>query len=617
MSFQKINNLLASGDIINFNLISEQLKNTLIEVTNILQEHGNQITAIQGELMKKATKGDVQDVKEVVEGRIQENVNQIQKMNEDYQENINKTQEIFNNMKEDIQKDIKEVKQYFVAELANKEKEISGDIFVANQQIREINVKLIGQGTSIQKSQTEIQKINKLLDVGKDKSLELLAIRVEGCENKLNTLMSEHTTYQNDITTRIDEVAKFTNNMKLEFTNELHALNVGMKDVRHMVVDTPALDTDGPIDTPSLIRAIQRDSRRIDNFNETINSVRDDHIALRTMCTSMIKAFNEFQMNVADMVNENNNTRKDILKKADENEKKIFSVSKEVGKMYGNYHASVESFLSGITQVSNVINQISVFLSKLTSRQLPQFLTFDDCILELQQQSDVIAVQNERYEEKISNAEKEMKVEKKALQDFQLPLMIVNLPKEKQTNDIELLQTSTPALSKQKGIDVSSEAVSNTSSSQALDIASRHSLQEIQFKIDNILVEIEKIKNSFDEKLDKKADLTVMERFLDRNRLSINKLREKVNETMNAINNCVKKNEIKQYMLHNDSQQQSQQPDVLISSVQKPSTAAYQHRAQETLPRIRKSSGNSHSVIYGCDTHSRRIGSSMSHVKGM
>ena len=609
MSFQKINTILQTGEIINYNLISEQLKSTLVEICNLLQEQNTQIAVIQNDLAKKATNVDVANMKQDLEQKMQQSKKDQEIINNQLEDQIEDVQKHFDNKIEEIFQKIEETKNNINEEIVAKEKDLAGDIFIANQQIREINVKIIGHASSISKTQTEIAKINKLLDSGKDKSLELLAVRVESCENKLNKFVSDHSNIQNDLTSQIEEISKLAMSTKKEVANELHFMNVEIKDVRHMIVDAPSLfDVEGTIDTPSLIRAIQRDSRRIDNFNETINAVKNDHLQLNAMCIDLCKAFGEFQINVQDMVEQNNIHHQDMLRRCKENASRFIDVSHEVIRLSGNVRSNADTTLAGFSQVSNDFLQLTSFLSRLTNRTTPAIGSIDDTLLELQQQSDLITSENEKFEEKVKSEESEMTFGNNILNDFKLPFVRVTIPQDLNVVDPRTAIYNTSPDVEQDGDDSIprklkpvEKTASNVSSSPQLDFEFRHSMQGLQVKLDNLAQQLENYKEVTDSKIERKADMQVVERLLDRNRTTINKLREKLSETINSIGVCVKKDEMDKIITQRTTSRT--EGDITISHPK--SSLSTGSRAQETLPRLQRR-GDAHQVIYGVEPRSQR-----------
>ena len=596
MSFQKINDILQNGGIINYNLISEQLKNTLIEICDLLQEQNQKITNIQNELYTKTSVIEFDKLKEDLQQHKLENEQQQQKISENIE---NQRQEVKKDLEESIkklEKSMEETKTSITEDIVAKEKDLNGDIFIANQQIREINVKIIGQGTNISKAQAEIAKINKLLDSGKDKSLELLAVRVESCENKLNSFVSDQTTTQNELSAQLEEATKDVIGFKKEFANEIHVMDVELKEVRHMIVDAPTFDVDSTIDTSSLIRAIQRDSRRIDNFNETINSIKEDHLKLNGMCVDLCKAFGEFQVNVQGMIEQNNVQHKELVKKSAETSGFAIEVSKEVDKLTNNVRSTMESTLNGISQVSNDMLQLTSFLTKLTNRTTPTLGSFDDTLLELQQNIDITISQGEKFEEKIKNQESEVAFAPKIINEIKIPFISINIPTDLNTASYQSrIYTEERELS--NTLKSSDKANSNLSSLTMIDFELKNNVQLLQQKVDSMAENIDKMKEKLESKIELKADTAVVERLLERHRTTINKMREKLSETVNSIGVCVKKGEIDKMM----SLHASESPDILIQQP-KSSLSVIPNRSHEGgLPRLSRRGEDSHKILYGID----------------
>ncbi|EAX88248.1 hypothetical protein TVAG_318390 [Trichomonas vaginalis G3] len=599
MSVQKINNLLNNGEIINFNLISDQLKYTLIDICNLLQEHSASIKSLQEEVNLRSTKKEVALLQEQVEDMNKNNKEALQsqseKVNNRFEEMTTFINKYQNTLSEKIDYSNKKLKEEFVA----KEKDLQGDIYIANQQIREINVKIISQSNLLQKSQAEIQKINKLLDTGKDKSLELLALRIEGCENKLNILTSESTTFQNDLTSKVDECVKLANTIKKDYTNEMHALSVDLNDVKHMVVDVQVFQNDGTLDTPALIRALQRDSRRIDKFDETINAVKEDHLKLNQMCMNLIKTFNELQVNMGEMVGENNNFRRNLMKRTDENQALILDFSDELVKVSNNVHSIVDSNMNSTTLILNSFIQLSAFIQHLTNRQVPVQINFDDAMINLQQQNDSIIEQNEKLEEKVKNAHSEMKYGRQASADFTLPITNIPIPEEL-INQINSTITTVKS-AQEENLEKKEEENARVAIMQPNEIENKRVIQGLSTKFDGFIEKIEALKTMIDEKLDRKADTQVVERLMDRNRVALNKLRDRLNEIANALNDPSKKDSIDLKSSRTTTSRCSYNSDLIITS-KNPNNG----NAQITLPKLRQRPDQSHQIIYGQETRSQR-----------
>lgn len=601
MSVQKINNLLNNGEIINFNLISDQLKYTLIDICNLLQEHTSQIKNLQEEMSLRSTKKEVSSIQEQLEDIEKNNKEGLQEQNDKMNNRFDEMTTFLNKYQNTLSEKIDDSNKKLMEEFVAKEKDLQGDIYIANQQIREINVKIISQSNLLQKSQTEIAKINKLLDTGKDKSLELLALRIEGCENKLNIITSESTSFQNDLTAKVDECVKLTNTVKKDYTNEIHALSVDLNDVKHMVVDVQVFQNDGTLDTPALIRALQRDSRRIDKFDETINAVKEDHLKLNQMCLTLVKTFNEFQVNMGEMVVENNTFRRNLIKRTDENQALILDFSDELVNVSNNVHNVIEANLNSTTLITNSFAQLSAFIQHLTNRQVPFQINFDDAMLTIQQQNDTITTQNEKLEEKVKNAHSELKYGRQPSSDYVLPVTNIPVPEEL----LNQANSTIAPVKVQNNENLESklrDAPENMRMTvmQPGEIENKRALQGLTTKIDAFNEQIDELKASLLEKFDKKADTQMVERLMERNRVSLNKLRDQINQIIASLGEAAKKEDIDLRTSRTQSRCSYGGDLVVVSKNFNNPTS------QVSLPRLRQRPEQSHQIIYGSETKSQR-----------
>lgn len=562
--------------------MSEHLNAILSEISSIIVEQSHQIEFLKGELGKRPLYSEIHVIKNDLETKLSEKCRNMIDNDKKAHDEISNINNKLDKVSEDLLKKIEDNTSLIDEEIKNRTKDIAGDVFIANQQIREINVKLLSTNNSIQKSNGEIFRIQKLLDTEKDKSVDLLVMRLESVESKVQTIVQNQAQYQTDVSNSYEELKEFAHGLKKEMSSEIHGIHVSLEEVKHMIVEAPTYDIEGVIDTPALIRAIQRDSRRIDAFNETIVAIKDENQTMKSFFNSIFKGIQEMQVHFHDFVEEHNHTKRELRDKTTENTFSLSVLSKDVSIISTHFHSVLDTTLSGMTSISNSIIQLFSFIAKLSSRPVPSSKQLDDIVVDLQHHHDIWNSTNQKLEDRIIKVDQERIFSHRMKSEFFIPYIQID-------NPFDILFLDQPG----KHIKAQTSSPSGTS----IDHEMKYQLNDLQSKVEKNAKSLEALLETVENKIEKKADTLTVERLLEKMRLSLSKIRDTANETSKIVAICVRRDELEKVI--QQSIDTSKDPRDSVVFVSRPRTSLNHTERSSNLPSIK---GSPHSAIYGNDS---------------
>lgn len=537
MSVEKITELLQNHTIIDYNLISDSLSSILKEMCQIITDQSQELDSIKKQLPTFAIKEEIeQKIKLQTDAttNLQSGLNNLCQITQQKLETVAQTIQL--NI-DNTNKQITDLKEQIDTETSQKIQDIQGDFFITSQKIKEIQSNYDKQVTQVEENKCGLQKINDLLNKAQDQSIEVVSAKLEKLTEKVNKMEEEDKNKENSI----NEIKKDISKIEKESKTEIELIEKDLKAVRSIVVDTPSIDFDGIVDTESVVRAIQRDSRRIDSFNETINAIREENRLMKYFFSEMAECLQKIQLNMLDFVSEHNKTKKDIILLNNDNTQRCKALKNNFFNCSSNIQSVLEATLNGMNLVSNTFAQVFTFLGKLTTRPLPLFKDFDDTLIEFQKLSDMISAQNEKNEELNKQEEKRSP---RNVPDEIFKISTVQLP------DIsELLNRKFTAISRfDTPIKKADDSVKVVGS--GIDVELRQDVQNMKSKIDESLETVNHLRDTIELKIENKLDSIAMERMMEKIRGMILKLRDQVNSQNKSISNCVPRNEAENLIRH-------------------------------------------------------------------
>ncbi|OHT02710.1 hypothetical protein TRFO_30114 [Tritrichomonas foetus] len=574
MSAIKIRDLLNRGTMIDVSLMSDELKKILTEFCEIMSDHGEELKFLRNEIKKFSPKDESSKAIESIKEEIKRLTEQTLKNTQNDRILNDNFGKMMINMERKLAREVKECKDDLLLEMNNKTQEVDGKYIILNQQFKNINVKTETVITKeIAGIKNDIKRINSIIEKKKDQSLELLSQKIDGLEKQFKEKVNEIKEKDDKIDKEIESVRSFAKQYNQDFMDELHYLNGELKELKRLVAEAPQLDIDGQVDTETLVHAIQRDSRRIDNFNEIIVSVRDQNDRISALCKSLAKSFEELQLQIHDFEVEHNSTKMSLINQIDQSFVNTEIIRKDFARVESNIEDVVGNSLRSISSISSTFETLITFLSKITTRPLPKFAQFDDEVLEFQTLFDTVMTQKEYKEttdyislcllnkDHINRPVGEFLTSDEIQQlktPFQTPFIgIPTLDSFATKKDTQIRKKSIFDFNNMHGAEpvvVTKEVKPKT---QISDLEMKHSILELQRTIANLKEQMEIVRNAYDTSIANKADTQSVERMLDKVRAINSKLQSSINQMQNNMVNYVLKSEI-ETLLTNSSKQINQ-----------------------------------------------------------
>lgn len=539
MSVNKITELLQNHSMIDYNLISDSLSSILKEICQIITDQSQEIDSIKKQIPSLAVKNEVEQkikLQADATNNVQAGLNNLCQITQQKLETVAQT---IQSSVDNSNKQYSDLKEQLDIEMSDKIAEIQGNLLVATKQIKEAQDNIDQQKIQIEENQQRIKDVNDFIHNGEDQTVEVVSAKLEQLTEKVNKMEEESQNDRNSLHTSINEIKDNMDKENNETKTEIELIEKDLKAVRSIVVDTPSIDFDGAVDTEVVVRAIQRDSRRIDSFNETINAIREENNLIKFFFSEMAQCIQKIQLNMLDFVSEHNKTKKEILILNNDNTQRCKALKNNFFTCSSNIQYILEATLNGMNLISNTFNQVFSFLGKVTSRPLPLFGDFDDTLLEFQKLSDQILAQNEKNEEMNKQEEKKSP---RNIPDKPFKIEAVQLPDVSQ-----LLNQRFSAISR---FDSKKKEEPVKMVGSGIDVELRQDVQNIKSQINESLETVNHLRDTIELKIENKADSVAMERMTEKIRGMVLKLRDQINSQGKSLSNCILRNEAETLIKH-------------------------------------------------------------------
>lgn len=551
MSAQRIKEILNDHTIIDYNLMSDSLSNILIELCSIITNQEKEFEFIKSEMAKFAIKSEIEEQLKRSNNSSNIATNDLSNVMGSVNAKFDQISNLIDSNNKTIENKFQNMEKQINEKTDQKISELQGEYFITSQQIKDLTNYFKNQKILIEDNTNNINKINEILKQDPDQTVDIVAGKVNDLAQKVEEIKNEIKINNLASTSQIEENQQTFQQFQDSTKTEIAQLGNSIKELKKIIVEAPSIEFDGAVDTEALMRAIQRNSRRLDSFNQTISSLRDDNQEVRNLFIELANCFQKLQFNLLDFVKEHNKTKKDIIAVFDENSQKIKHLKATVSLSSNNMKKVIEASLKGINQISTSFSQIVSFLGTITSRSLPLLGDFDDNVLEYQHLLDSLTDYNEKMEE--AN-KKESQKECMTVSDNVFKVPIVTIPDLKTI----LSRTAPPpaATTSQANQSVKSEnnAPANlprtaglaAPQSAVIDIGLMQEVREMKDRLDESLSTMTNLSETIDGKIENKVDNAQMERVVDKLRTMVNKLRDQMTSQTKLLSTYVQKKEIEQ-----------------------------------------------------------------------
>lgn len=593
-SLQRISDLLQGGTMIDFNMMTDHLNNILGEMCQLIEDQQRQISDLKQEQNKYAMKEQVNELTESSGKSFAEIHEKIDAKTKEIQEQIqgieNRITDTNTQLSTQIELGFTESKK----ENEANSKLIKDDLIVINQQLKNLHKKNLKYDDSFKNIATDLDGIHAVLSKDKDKYIELIAQRVATLEQSTEQMVEKEKQDINAINELHNSLKKQTDLLAEDAKNEIHYIGVQIDELKASFNSTTDLTFgEGDINPDALIRAIQRDTRRIDSFNEMITAVKDEHNDLRDLFTNVSDGFHQIQVQILNFAEDHNRTTKKINTRINEGVEKSNEIVKEIVKFEKNLQDFVDIDSNTIQHISDTFTQLFSFISKASNRPAPLIKSMDDIILDYQKLTDGISYT--AAENQLSSADKTHEPD----EPFHLNYVQLNtLPAAKEVlikKPIGSMLSSISKTSVNPSLSSSIEVIPVAPQNQELN----HLVVQLQNDVKDVVDTIVSLKSVVLTKLDSKADTEIVERMLEAMRKSVSTVRNTMTTTLNQNTKFITKDDVELMLdarLGSSSGRPLQKKSAFLML---PSSKATCSAVQSTIIQPITKANVSHQAIYG------------------
>jgi hypothetical protein len=532
--------LLRQSTIIDFDLVSDKLGDILAELCSLITTQSEEIADLKAELANRALKSDV--TAEITEETAHLNAlrAELAEQMTGMKGDLSDLQVLLSKSKAALSEQVDEMGRNCSADTERRVRDLKQEIVIMNQQIKETRSATGSNTNAIGPLTDRITSIETMLEEGKKTSIDVLARKIERLDSGLADMIGIQSSRKMEVDAQFQVLAKQTKQRSQTVDEELGDVRDALKDLRHLLMSAPEIETNGGlVDTEALVRAIQRDSRRIDGFNLTMVGVRDDNVMLRALFAHMSKAIEQVQLHLLDFVKDSNRTKAEVAHFSREMKLIVDRLSTAIIKGSHDTAQVLDVTQTGMNSIVGTIGELFAFLGKITTRPLPVAGSFDDMLHELHSLSEMVSAQNVKYDEQ-QKADSFSPVREIRLNDnFKIPF--VDIP--------EMPPSTVPGA---RGQEAAARAAlaNSTTGKNTIDFELRAQVSVLEEKLQKVAVGVNEFKDGVEAKIRGKSDTLALDRVMEKMRADLSKMREEVLRLERSIGARVHRDEAEKLIQH-------------------------------------------------------------------
>jgi len=393
---------------------------------------------------------------------------------------------------------------------------------VLSQQVKELSAANSSSKKALTGLRDDITGLKSVVNQGKDQSTEVVGQRVSAVEQSLTKLTAE--IKERDLKTEAatHQHGRHSEAFEREFRGELHGVQVELQEVRRLIADAPSFDVDGVLNTETLIRAIQRDSRRIDNFNETFVAVKDENEIMRACMAQITECIQDLCTELESFVGEHNTVKAVLIHQVDRCFINAESVRGEVRECRRNVTDLVDVTSNSINSISSTFLQVYQFLHRITTKAIPLFQSFDDQLLEFQRLSD--KVQGEADDEAKSAEILDHVLIDQRNRTRGMSLVLTEETAEDLRSEfvIRAIDVAAPDFSSARRRSFARDATSgprglvrNQETVSVREVERDQGMADVRRRLDRLVGQFEQVRTEIEKKVENKADSANLDRIVE------------------------------------------------------------------------------------------------------
>lgn len=384
------------GDLINGDLVSTDLNTILSGLCDLIRNQQAEINNLKEEIAKQPSSDKIETEIRVNENQIKQLAEKVNRQLEESSSTIEEFSKLFfemrNSMNNDIHKQGEQFQEFTkeIAEQFKQQRIVTG----------ETQRSLINNSLAMQNQIDEVKRANAVLqdlleNVGMS-NVQTLSEKLKEINDSINDL----TTDNNEIHKYLDGYREFQakeakNNQK-EIDTQIMIIKKQISEIQEQYSVVPDFhdmiqNEEADWDLMPIIRAVHRDSRRLDGFNEMISGIRLECQNVATSMEGIETTMQQFHHCIHDSQINVEANRNDFMAK--------FQIVTQFNEWLCNLFTDTWSSIGRLTEmnkhlsnsVSASLDNISKAFNCLTQAPLPNINLLDECLVESSQVSEMIS----------------------------------------------------------------------------------------------------------------------------------------------------------------------------------------------------------------------------------
>lgn len=513
MSLLKIEGLLEQSKIVDGNIISDSLSNILQELCQLVTLQGDQIKM----LMENKTNNDQEMSRFITREEYNE---EMSKLNNTLS-NINTSQlELKTDFSANIEQQVNNLEAKINTiqnNLTEGDSKIEKDVEFQTTLLNKLFTKHEGQlkqfTNDFDSLKGDVEHFTKEIKSLKNSPVKDVLSQIASFEERLSKIPEQFDVLENNFRTSnislVQKVNDLTNNMTKFEEQVRHELI----DIRRMIVDFPTFTVDGKLDTPSLINAVNRDTRRIDSFNEMISTLGNNFNGLLGKFELLETHFHNMEYSMCEFSNVVQNTTNSLSKRSDTNHAHVKQLGKELKLIYENISNFARQSADVLEHDTNVLTKIITHVEKVTNRPFPNISGYDEFYHDQNDLYNSIGKCSDDFNKTIFRAMKS---------DFdKVPEQFIYLP----SNEVD---DNYKALSAEKAEENRKQA----------ENSANQRIENLNKRLSIIADNLNDLHKYMEEQLRQKANADYTDRMFEKLKYALDKQRDYVSDSISTISNA-------------------------------------------------------------------------------
>jgi hypothetical protein len=397
MSVATIKQILEQGVGIDVLLGEDQLSSILRTVCDLITAHEEDIASLRIAVARTANQTEVMNMI----SRIDADVKTLQQDLTSECESLHQTRDSFaaetTQRFEQVTNSVTSQKEELRSDFEKRIKECQGDHFLVSEMTKSLHRSVTEMQEGVAGMREEVIELKKSAQAQMEAEQGAIQFvrHLELLDGEFKAYVTDAREIQKETNRKVTIFSEEAEKWRKDAVNKFQSMSEQITELRYLVIDAPSFELDGVLSSEAIVRAIQRDSRRIDHFNQLVLSVKEENDRLHDTFNDMSTLLTDFQIAIQTFVIEHNTVKAALINQVDHSYVCSENVRQDVAFCQQSLEEISDVTMKSIGTVSGAFLQLWHILNRMSTRAVPLFESFDDELLQLHRVNEVVMAQKE------------------------------------------------------------------------------------------------------------------------------------------------------------------------------------------------------------------------------